>query len=26
VGCAAGFYLVFPFALDVRLPIGVLGF
>jgi putative tricarboxylic transport membrane protein len=26
VGCAAGFYLVFPFALDVRLPIGILGF
>jgi putative tricarboxylic transport membrane protein len=26
VGCAAGFYLVFPFALEVRLPIGVLGF
>ena len=26
VGCAAGFYAVFPFALEVRLPIGVLGF
>lgn len=26
VGCAAGFYLVFPFALDVRLPTGILGF
>jgi putative tricarboxylic transport membrane protein len=25
-GCAAGFYLVFPFALEVRLPVGVLGF
>ena len=26
VGCAAGFYLVFPLALNVRLPIGILGF
>ena len=26
VGCAAGFYLVFPLALNVRLPIGFLGF
>ena len=25
-GCTAGFYLVFSFALDVRLPTGVLGF
>jgi putative tricarboxylic transport membrane protein len=25
-GCAAGFYLVFPFALNVRLPVGFLGF
>ena len=25
-GCAAGFYLVFPYALNVRLPVGVLGF
>jgi putative tricarboxylic transport membrane protein len=26
VGCAAGFYLVFTVALDVRLPVGILGF
>jgi putative tricarboxylic transport membrane protein len=26
VGCAAGFYLVFPLALNVRLPIGIFGF
>jgi putative tricarboxylic transport membrane protein len=26
VGAAAGFYLVFPFALSVQLPIGVFGF
>lgn len=26
VGCAAGFYLVFPLALNVRLPTGILGF
>ncbi len=26
VGNAAGFYLVFPFALDVSLPVGPLGF
>lgn len=26
VGCAAGFYLLFPLALEVRLPIGILGF
>ena len=26
VGCAVGFYLLFPFALDVRLPTGFLGF
>lgn len=25
-GCAAGFYLVFPLALNVRLPTGILGF
>jgi putative tricarboxylic transport membrane protein len=25
-GCAAAFYLVFPFALAVRLPVGILGF
>lgn len=26
IGCAAGFYLVFPLALNVRLPTGILGF
>lgn len=26
VGCAAGFWLVFPLALNVRLPIGIFGF
>lgn len=26
VGCSAGFYLVFPLALQVSLPIGILGF
>lgn len=25
-GCAAGFYVLFPFALNVRLPVGILGF
>lgn len=26
VGCSAGFYLVFPLALNVSLPVGILGF